>query len=93
MADGEASDTGMLRVEINGRSYEIPNTVETEPEILRAVQLDPNIYALYRDADVETLGPEQRAGAWEDDPYDAPPVVVSDGDEFAVIPKTTTGGG
>lgn len=92
MADGK-SDTGMLRIEINGQSYDVPRTVTTEPEILRAVQLDPNIYALYRDEDVEALGPEQRAGEWEDDPYDAPPVVVSDGDEFVVVPKTATGGG
>lgn len=88
----DESDTGMLRVEINGRSYEIPNTVETEPDILRAVQLNPNIYALYRDEDVAELGPEQRAGAWEDDLYDAPPVVVEEGDEFVAVQKTTEGG-
>ena len=85
-----------LTVVINGQEYEIPNTVETELDILRAVQFDPNVYALYWDEDVETLGPEQRAGAWEDDLpdslYNAPPVVVSEGDEFVVVPKTTNGG-
>ena len=82
-----------LHIIINGQGYDIPDTVTTEPEILQAVQFNPNYYALYRNEDVETLGPEQRAGAWEDDLYNAPPVVISDGDEFVVIPKTTNGGG
>ena len=82
-----------LTIIVNGQEYEIPNTVETEPEILRAMQFDPNVYALYWDEDVETLDEDQRAGAWEGDLYDAPPVVVSEDDEFVVVPKQTTGGG
>ena len=85
--------TATLTIVVNGQEYEIPNTVETEPEILREIQFDPNVYALYWDEDVETLGEDQRAGAWEDDLYDAPPVVVSEGDEFVVVPKQTSGGG
>lgn len=82
-----------LTIVVDGQEYDIPNTVSTEPEILRAIQYDPNRYALYWDEDVQRLGPEQRAGAWEDDLYNAPPVVISEGDEFVVIPKSATDGG
>jgi sulfur carrier protein ThiS len=84
--------TEHITIVVNEQEYDIPNTVETEPDILRAIQFDPNQYALYWDEDVQTLGEEQRAGAWEDDLYNAPPVVVSEGDEFVVVPKTTNGG-
>ena len=84
-----------IEVVVNGQSYDVPNTASTEPEILSAIQFDQNRYALYWDEDVETLGPEQRVGAWEDGfPQEpAPPVVISEGDEFVVVPKTTTDGG
>ena len=87
------SEPETIEIVVNGQTYDVPNTVTTEPEILSAIQFDQNRYALYWDEDVGTLGPEQRAGAWENDPYNAPPVVISDGDEFVVIPKTTTDGG
>jgi len=86
------TDNDRLSITVNGQEYQIPNTVATEPEILRAIQFDPNDYALYWDADKDTLTDEDRAGAWEDDLYDPPPVVVSDGDEFVVIPKAASGG-
>jgi len=88
------SQNATLTVTANSVEYDIPNTVETERDILRAIGCDPAHYALYWDEDVETLGPEQRVGAYEDDShYDAPPVVVSEGDRFVVIPKTANGGG
>jgi len=61
--------TDTLAIVVNAVEYDIPNTVQTERDILRAVDLDPSHYALYWDADVETLGPEQRAGAYDGDHY------------------------
>ena len=87
------TDAETVEIVVNGQEYDVPKTATTEPEILSAIKLDQNQYSLYWDEDVEKLGPEQRAGAWEDDLYNAPPVVISEGDEFVVIPKTTTDGG
>ena len=89
---GNYGDT--IEIVVSGVEYAIPNTVVTERDILRAVDLDPATYKLYWDADVESLGPEQRVGAWEDgDHYDAPPVVVDVGDEFVAVPRYTEDGG
>jgi hypothetical protein len=81
-------DSGMKRltIHLNGVEHTIPNTVETEGDILRAVDLDPAGYRLYRDADVETLGPEQLVGK-KGQTHLTEPVVVSDGDEFVAIPR------
>lgn len=92
ISGGGTSDSERLTIVVDGQEYQIPSTVETERDILRAIQYDPNVYALYRDADKETLTDDDRAGAWEDDPYNAPSVVVSDGDGFVVIPKEVTDG-
>lgn len=80
-----------IEINVNGRTETIPRTVQTERDILRAIDYDPAYYALYRDTGGE-IDASDRAGAYEDDHYNAPPVVVSDGDSFVVIPKQCNGG-
>jgi hypothetical protein len=84
---GMSSDgTDRLTIHLNGAKHTVPNTVETEADILRAVDLDPAGYRLYRDAGVETLGPEQLVGE-PGQTHLSDPVVVSEGDEFVAIPR------
>lgn len=84
-----SDDTDQLTIHLNGVEHTIPNTVETEADILRAVDLDPAGYRLYRDEDVETLGPEQLVGE-VGQTHLTDPVVVSDGDEFVAVPRWCT---
>lgn len=81
--------TDILTIRLNGAEHEIPITVVTEADVLRAVDLDPAGYRLYRDEDTRTLGPEQLVGEPGQTHLDSP-VVVSDGDEFVAMPRTTT---
>lgn len=94
-ASGErdsSSGIGQLTIHLNGVEHTIPTTVETEADILRAVDLDPAGYRLYRDEDVETLGPEQLVGE-VGQTHLTDLVVVSDGDEFVAVPRYTEDGG
>jgi hypothetical protein len=86
MSEQETDEVGQLTITLNDAQHTIPNTVETEADILRAVDLDPAGYRLYRDADVETLGPEQLVGE-PGQTHLSDPVVVSEGDEFVAIPR------
>lgn len=83
--------TDTLTITANGAEYEIPNTVETEADILRAIDFDPAGYRLYRDEDVQELGPEQLVGK-PNQTHLTEPVVVSGGDEFVVVPRYATDG-
>jgi hypothetical protein len=78
--------TKQLTISLNGAEHTVPDTVETEADLLRAVDLDPAGYRLYRDADVETLGVEQLVGK-PGQTHLSDPVVVSEGDEFVAIPR------
>ena len=91
MSDHSYGDSGRLTISLNGVEHEIPNTVETEADVLRAVDLDPAGYRLYRDADVRTLGAEQLVGT-PGQTHLTDPVVVSDGDEFVAVPRYAGGG-
>jgi len=75
-----------LTIYLNDAEHEVPATVETVADLLRAVDLDPDGYRLYRDEDVETLGAEQRVRD-EDDIHGLTPVVVSDGDGFVAVQR------
>ena len=86
MSDSDAGGSERLTIYLNGAEHAIPNTVETEADILRAVNLDPAGYRLYRDEDVETLGPEQLVGE-PGQTHLTDLVVVSEGDEFVAIPR------
>jgi hypothetical protein len=84
--DSYTSGTDQLTVTLNGAEHTVPNTVETEADMLRAVDLDPAGYRLYRDAVVETLGPDQLVGK-PGQTHLTDPVVVSEGDEFVAVPR------
>lgn len=91
--DTLSKGVGQITVFVNGKEHEIPRDVTTEPEICSALLLNQNVYALYWDSDKRELTEDDRLGAWEDDLYNAPPVVLSDGDEIIAVPKTCSGGG
>lgn len=82
----QTDGTAQLTIYLNKAEHTIPNTVETEADILRAVNLDPAGYRLYRDEDVETLGPEQLVGE-PGQTHLTEIVVLSEGDEFVAIPR------
>lgn len=91
--DDHGTESGQLTVYLNSAEHTIPNTVETVADLHRALDLHHEIYYLYRDEDVETLGKEQRLRESRDaDPHAQEPVVVSDGDEFVAVQQTVVGG-
>lgn len=81
-----------MTILLNGAEHAIPSTVETEADILRAVDLDPAGYRLYHDADVKVLNEDQLVGNPGETHLTAA-VDVSDGDEFVAIPRHVTDGG
>lgn len=89
--DSDMGGNERLAILLNGSEHTIPNGVETVADLLRAVDLDPAGYELYRDENVETLGPDQRCRDG-DDPHGLTAVDMSDSDEFVAIPRVVQNG-
>jgi hypothetical protein len=91
MSERDTTEAEQLTINLNGAEHKIPATVETEADVLRAVDLDPAGYRLYRDMNVETLGEEQLVGE-QGQTHLTDPVVVSEDDEFVAIPRQCNDG-
>lgn len=80
-------DTDVLQIEINGQDIGVRDDFGSSPEeLLKAIGWEVDgvqDWRIYRN-DAYVLTPEHEC---------SDPMVVSDGDEFVVVPQYVTGGG